>query len=780
VAPRATRTPEPIALAARGDLPRQPTPLIGRARLLADVQQRLRDGIGLLTLTGPGGSGKTRLAVEVASTVAGEYDDGAWFDDLSSLRAAHLVVPSIAQTLGLADTHASSAHDRLRRALKDRRLLLVLDNFEQVIDAAPELAELLEGCPGLQLLVTSREPLRLRWEYEQPVPPLELPNPSQLPPLADLAHVEAVALFLERARAVQPTMTLTPENAAAVAAICARLDGLPLAIELAAAHSKLLPPRALVGRLERRLDVLVGGARDRPARHRTMAGAIAWSYDVLNDDEQAVFSRLGVFVGGCTADAAASICGRDVLHVIASLVDKSLLRAEEGDGGEPRFRMLETIRAFALERLEARGEFDTTALLHAEWSRDLALRAEPELRGPRQAQWMARLEHEHDNLRAALAWALDRGSQVELALSLGAAIYLFWFTRGYFLEGQHWFERGFELAEHADVPSALRAKALSAAGEMAWGHGDLDRARRLHEASLVLRRELSDATGMAQSLHNLGNLAIERGELDMARTLHEEALALRRELGSPRDLALSLRNVARLASARGDMRGARDLLETALQLSDSSQHEVGRAEALRLLSDLALRQGDVERAAPLVTEALHLGRDVGAQGVIVNSIEVLSLVASARGRHQVVARLLGAAEAVRERMRMAARPTEQQYVADAVAEARTRLGEIEFAAAWAIGRGLSLDQVEGLAADLGVDTLASPSEPTGLSPREREVVMLIAQGLTNRQIADRLVVSERTTHAHVRNILDKLGLSSRTQVATWAIQHHLGPQPDKA
>jgi len=771
---RATRiTNGSLELLSRGDIPRQPTPLIGRRPLLAEVQERLRAGIGLLTLTGPGGSGKTRLAIEVAATMQDEYPDGVWFVDLSSLRHAHLVLPSIAQTLGLPDTHTRSPLERLRQALKNQRLLLVLDNFEQVLEAAPELADLLQTCPGLQLLVTSREPLRLRWEYEQPVPPLELPDPTQLPPPDELARVEAVALFLERARAVQPTLSLTSENAPAVATICARLDGLPLAIELAAAHTKVLPPRALVGRLERRLEVLVGGTLDRPARHRTMAGAIAWSFDVLNEDEQSVFCRLGVMAGGCSSEAAEAVSGCDVSHVLGSLVDKSLLRVQEGVGGEPRFRMLDTIRSFALERLDARGEHAEVAHRHAAWCSSLAQRAEPELRGPEQVLWMDRLDQEHDNLRTALTWALDTG-HVETALSLAGSIYLFWFTRGYFLEGQHWLDRALGVADTASVSPAVHAKALSAAGEMAWGRGELDRARRGHEAALAIRRELADAVGMAQSLHNLGNLAIERGEDTLARALHEEALGIRRDRGSPRDLALSLRNVARLATARGDVALAKSLLEEALQLSEESQHEVGRAEALRLLGDLALRQGHAARAAGMVAESLQLAHEVGAQGVIVNDIELLASIADARGRFQVVARLLGAVEALRERTRSAARPTERQVIERAIADVRTRLSDVDLAAAWAIGRGLTLDQIEELAQGLATDAPPHVTQ-TGLSAREREVVTLIAQGLTNRQIADQLIMSERTVHAHVRNILDKLGLASRTQVATWAMQHHLGP-----
>lgn len=506
-----------------------------------------------------------------------------------------------------------------------------------------------------------------------------------------------------------------------------------------------------------------------------MAGAIAWSYDSLSEDEQVVFSQLGVFAGGCTADAATNLCGRDVLGVIGLLVDKNLLRADEGVRGEPRFRMLDTLRAYALERLEAGGELSLATQRHAEWSLALAQRAEPELRGPEQALWMAQLNEEHDNLRAALAWSLDNG-QIETALSLGSAVYLFWFTRGYFLEGQHWLERALELAESSSVPAALRAKAMSSAGEMAWGRGDLDRARRCHEASLSLRRHLDDTSGVAQSLHNLGNLAIERGEESTARMLHEEALEFRRRLGSPRDLALSLRNVARLATSRGDTATARELLEEALRLSEDSQHEIGRAEALRLLGDLALRQGQTAYAASLAADGLRLGVDVGAQGVIVNSIEVLASIANAGGRAHHVARLLGAREALRERMRMAARPTEQQYVAPAIAQARSRLGEAEFDTAWQIGRGLSLDEIEELARDLGTAGVgpSAPAPATALSGREQEVVALIAQGLTNRQIAERLIMSERTVHAHVRNILDKLGLASRTQVAAWAVQLQLG------
>jgi predicted ATPase/DNA-binding CsgD family transcriptional regulator len=748
--------------------------LIGRGALVADVRTRLLEaGVGLLTLTGPGGSGKTRLAVEVGGAVRDAYPHGVWFVDLSALREARLVLPTIAHQLDLTAAIGDTIEDRVQNGLKDWRCLLVLDNFEQVLPAAQDVAELLAACPGVQVLVTSREPLRLRWEYELPVPPLALPDPARPAPPDELGRTPAVALFLERARAVQPALALTADSAAAITDICTRLDGLPLAIELAAAHSKVLPPRALLGRLEQDLDVLVDSAGDRPARHHTMGAAIAWSADVLNPDERVAFYRLAIFVGGFTTTAAARVCDEGEA-MLETLVDKSLVRAEEDASGQPRFGMLQTVRSFALDRLARSGELATMSEAHAAWCLELVAEAEPRLRGPEQAVWLARLDQEHDNLRAALAWTLD-GGRVEWALRMSGGLWRYWNTRGHLLEGQQWLERALDASRTRPVSAAAHATALNAAGEMAWGRGDMDHARACHEQSLALRRQMADRPGVAQSLQYLANLAMERGEDDTAWALHQEALDQRRQLGVPRDIAISLQSLGRLAAIRGDIDGATRLLEEALQLSRVAGDEIGLAAALRELGEVALKQMHVDQAAALLGESLSLARTVGAQWSIVRALECLALVGAARRQLHLTPRLLGAAEVLRERIRSLQLPSERASLAPAIDQARSRLGEAAFSAAWALGRATPLDTTLELAS--AAPAPEPPAGPPILSARELEVVALIAQGLTNRQIADQLVISERTTHAHVRNILDKLDLASRTQVATWAVRHGVARQP---
>jgi non-specific serine/threonine protein kinase len=725
-------------------------------------------------LTGTGGSGKTRLAVEVASAVRDAYADGVWFVDLSGLREARLVAQTVAHTLELPDTGAEASLEGVRDALKDTRCLLVLDNFEQVLPAATDLAEVLVGCPGVQMLVTSRVPLHLRWEYELPVPPLRLPDPTR--PIAhdELSRVPAVTLFLERARAVQPYLQLNSENAAAIVTICRRLDGLPLAIELAAAHSRMLPPRALLARLEEGLNTLVDTAGDRPARHHTMAAAIAWSTELLTARERAAFYQLAIFVGGFTTDAAAWVLD-GASEVLETLVDKSLLRTEEDARGQLRFRMLETIRTYGLEQLERLGERDAASERLAAWCLDLLRLAEPELRGRQQVLWLAQLDQEHDNMRAALAWTLDN-DRIEWALVMAGALWRYWSTRGFFLEGQSWLDRAFEASRDQTISSAAHAKALTAAGEMAWGRGDFERATRCHEASLALRRDLDDRPGVAQSLQYLANLAMERGEHATAWSLHEEALAQRRQLGVPRDIAVSLQNLGRLAATRGDVDAATVMLEEALALSRSAGDEIGEAAALRELGEVALHRGSVDLAADLLAESLRLAREVGAQWTIARGLECLALVASARRQHALAIRILGAADALREEIRSPQLPTERASVEGTLALAHARLDPGAFDATWALGRSTSVDVAVGLL-DAPETPAPTAHQPLALTPREIEVVALIAQGLTNRQIAERLVVSERTTHAHVRNILDKLDLGSRTQVATWAVEHGVPRQP---
>jgi len=744
----------------RHNLPARATPLIGRDAALTLACERISaPDIRLLTFTGPGGTGKTRLAIEVAAAVIEAFEDGVWLVDLSPVSDVRLVPSVLARALGI-DTSDAYVLDVLAHELADSQRLLVLDNFEQVLSAGADIATLLAACPGLKVLVTSRAPLEVAWEHVFPVPPLALPD--------------AVELFVDRARAARGDFVLDPDNTAAVAEICTRVDGLPLAIELAAARSRLLPPGALLNRLQRRLDVLRTSRPDGPARHHTMAGTIDWSYALLPPEERALFRRLGVFVGGCGLDAVDAMSpGIDVLEALGSLVNKSLLRVDVV-GGEARYRMLETLREYALARLHEADEEVFACAAQARHLRAIVEQAEPELRGAHQSEWLDRLEREHDNLRTALAWAIQ--NDLETALRLSGSLWRFWFTRGYMLEGQETLEAVLERgAEATGVSLMVRARALTAAGEMAWGRGDIERAARHHRASLLLRRELGDLEGVAQALHNLGNLAIERSELAEAHTLHDEALEIRRRLGDDRDVSLSLKNLGRLAVAQGHFAVARELLEESLALANRVGGNLTLAGPLRELGDLALQLGDVDCAAERYAECLRLACEIGAQITIARGIETAAMVLSARGDLSMAAQLIGAAETIRDAIRSPRVPTETAPLEPAIAAGRAQLGEARFQRTHDAGRDWTLQQaIDASFAALRPASAAAAApaveRPAGLSARELEVVELIAGGLTNRQIADRLIISERTAHAHVRNILDKLGLPSRVAVATWAAE----------
>ncbi len=485
------------------NLPVQLTPLIGREREVLQISALLRrPDVRLVTLTGTGGIGKTRLGMQVATELLDEFADGACFVPLAAVSDPPVVIPTIAHLLGLEHQQAvqrlpDEHMEYLKAFLRDKHLLLLLDNFEQVVSAAPELAEILVECPRLKMLVTSRAVLRIQGEYEFPVPPLALPSRTQLPEDDDLSRYAAVALFLERALAIKPDLVVTKANMQAIAAICAHLDGLPLAIELAAARVKLLPPRALLERLTRRLEVLTGGAQNVSVRQQTLRDTLAWSYNLLDREEQQLFRRLSVFVSGCTLEAIESICrifadgAQQVLDIVTSLIDKSMLHQIEQEEKEPRLVMLETIREYGLEVLAASGEEEIARRAHAAFYLSLAERVEPELGGAQQAIWLERLEREHDNLQAALRWSLAQGQaarDMTLALRLGGALRRFWLVRGYWREGQNLLERA--LAVRGKVAAAVRAKALIAAANLAVTRSDYERAAALCQESLALCREL--------------------------------------------------------------------------------------------------------------------------------------------------------------------------------------------------------------------------------------------------------------------------------------------------
>ncbi|MHB8645971.1 MAG: ATP-binding protein [Thermomicrobiales bacterium] len=620
------------------NLPAQVTPLVGRTRAVAAAIALLRgDAIRLLTVVGTGGVGKTRLAIAVASGLRDDFADGICFVSLGTIRDPNLLVATIAQTLGLAEIRGQSPSDRLIAHLRDHHLLLVLDNFEHLTSEAIAVANLLAHCPSLKILVTSRVPLHLRGEQELPVPPLPLPGRDGPTTPAALSQSPAIRLFCQRARAVAPDFRLTTENAAAVATICTRLDGLPLAIELAAARIKFLGPTALLARMDQRLPELTEGARDQPARQRTMRDAIAWSYDLLSDTERRLFRRLAVFVGGCTGEAAEVVASEGRTPVTAalwSLVDKNLLHQAKEPDGMARLTMLETIREYGLDCLDEHGETDRVLRRHAVYYLGFARAAEPEIRGVRQAEWLARIEIEHDNFRAALTWTRLE-NEVETGLALAAALWRFWHGRGYFSEGRGWLEDLLAQDEQSDprAPAPSRANALLGAGMLAYRQNDHRRARELHEASLALYRDLHDRRGTADAVNALGNVAYFEGDYARALPLYEESLLLCRALDYTWGIAIALNNLGIVMEARGGYPPAVALHNQSLSLRQTEGESAGIAMSLTNLGQVLRSQGDWAGAIPLQEESLALSRELGDQWGIATALNHLAIATNDGGAH---------------------------------------------------------------------------------------------------------------------------------------------------
>ena len=600
------------------NLPIQPTPFIGREKEVAAVTRLLkRSDVRLVTLTGPGGVGKTRLSLHVAAELSDDFADGVFVVALAPVNDPTQVVPAIAQTLAISEASDRPLFTLLQAFLKEKQLLLLLDNFEQIGEAAVLLADLLAGCPRLKIVVTSRIGLHVRAEHEFAVPTLSVPTLKQLPDLKTLSHYEAVALFIERAQATRPDFQVTNVNAPAVAAICAHLDGLPLAIELAAARVKHFSPQTLLSRLEQGLSILSGGARDLPARQQTLRGAIAWSYDLLSPEEQKLFRHLSVFVDGWNLEAAEAICmarGRlaeDMLEGMASLVDKSLLRQEEQAAGETRFWMLQTLREFGLEQLARSGELEATRQAHAEYYLRLAEEALPSLKATEQGKWMARLEQEHENLRAALSWLLAQArvggeqskQQAEQALRLCSALSWFWSIRGYSREGQHFLEQALALSENVSVP--VRVKAFYTAANLAFLLDDTERTEKLASESLNLFRELGDKVGMADALFLLGTSAWARGQNTLAQPQLEEAATLYQEMGEQWKHGRSLTQLARINTVQGEYEQAQGLLEQSQALYRTLGDKERLGWVLYLQARLLfLSERDIAAASRLTEQSL--------------------------------------------------------------------------------------------------------------------------------------------------------------------------------
>jgi non-specific serine/threonine protein kinase len=640
--------PGVAGLGTGGGLTVPPTPLIGRERDLARLRARFEDpGVRLVTVTGPGGVGKTRLALQVANELGPAFPAGVHLVPLAPVGAPALVVPAIGRALGLRGTGTRAVAQRLAAALRDGRRLLVLDNFEHLLPAAPVVADLLAACPRLAVLVTSRARLHLHGEHDFVVPPLPVPDPparGRASSLADVARSEAVRLFVERARAADPDVALTAHNAPALAEVCRRLDGLPLALELAAARVRVLPPEALLARLEPRLPLLTGGPQDAPARQRTLRATLEWSHDLLEPAERALFRRLAVFAGGWTLAAAEAVCGAagplaagppvaELLDALAALADRSLVSVAPRAGGAPRFAMLETVGEFARDRLLESGETAALRRRHADHFVALAEAAAAGWRGPQQAAWLARLDEEHENLEAALAWAADAG-EAALGLRLAAALGPVWQVQGFSDQDRQRVEA--LLAHPASQPdagdgaAARRARALAAAGVLALRQGDVAGAEARLAAALELHRAAGDRRGEAATLGELGVLAYERGDVARAAALHEQALALQRGR-DPGGEADSLGHLAIVAANRGDLPRAAALYEASLALHRRLGDPRGSASALAGLGRLAYDTGDYARAQALYEESLAHRRAVHERRGIAHATGDLGSVAAARG-----------------------------------------------------------------------------------------------------------------------------------------------------
>ncbi len=628
-------------LAFRDDtLPLPLTPLVGRSEEVAAVCALLRRSeVRLVTLTGAGGIGKTRLALHMAAELSADFRDGITFVSLAALQDSTLVIPTIIQSLGLKETEGWSPLNLLQTALRDRQQLLVLDNFERLVLAAPQIVGLLAGCPQLKLLITSRAVLQVQGEYEYQVPPLALPNREHIFTDDTLAKYAAVALFLQRARAINPDFQLTGTNAATVAEICLRLDGLPLAIELAAARIKLLSPQELLMRLEDPLAILTDGPRDLPARQQTLRNTLLWSYQLLSSWEQHLFRLLSVFVGGCTMDAAEAVSvsqiateeERSILDGLTSLISKSLLRTVQQEGEPSRLFMLETMREYGLECLEASGEMEQVRSAHASYYLRLAEEAAQHLSGQEQARWLARLEQEHGNLRTALQWFLDQeeGASREMALRLATALGQFWLLRGHSSYGRLALER--ILANSEGSSTSYLAKGFATAGLIASGQGDLDQAETWLKKSLSLSCQLDDTRGRASALRELGYVAMLRGENCSAHALLEEGLTLFRELGDMQGINDVFLTRASVFLIQGEYARACTLLEESLAFYRKAGPLAMVSRTLNFLANTVFYQGDGQRAYTLSVESLALAREADDKDSIAYALILMGLVNLIRG-----------------------------------------------------------------------------------------------------------------------------------------------------
>jgi predicted ATPase/DNA-binding CsgD family transcriptional regulator len=773
-------------------LPAPLTRFIGRAQEMAEVGALLGTA-RLLTLTGSGGCGKTRLALALATARADEETPGVdvgglRFIEFAGLTDPALVPQAVAAALGVHEEPHRPLLDTLTDALSADAPLLVLDNCEHLIAAVAHVVDaLLRGCPRLRILATSREALRVPGEVTWRVPSLSLPGID-----APLAESEAVQLFVDRVRLRQPAFALTDENAATVAAICQRLDGMPLALELAAARACILPRAQLEGRLEDALRLLTGGARTALPRHQTLRATLDWSYALLTEEERIVLQRLATFAGGCDLAAAAAVCGGDgiagpgVLHFLAQLAEKSLVQMDERHGNA-RYRLLETVRQYAGEQLAASDEEEAVRSAHAAWYLALARKAGTGLDGPEQEAWLEQLGPELDNVRAAMQWLLNAG-QIGHGLRFTAHLWRFWYTRDHVTEGSHWLmtflARGRETGEATRDPSAWMG-ALSAASRLAIFGGHYREGRALGEEMLATAREHHDPYHVAAALTLLGLIALEQGDYPSARAHYEEGLPFAREANHLLGQAVLIGHLGITLTMQGTTAAARPIFDESMALLQSLG-DVGQISRLfRWQGILAIIEGDAERAQALLIEALVLHQRLHSVLGIAESLEIFAALAAMRGQFARAFYVSGAAENLRATIAAPVPPFLREWLAAQIEPARRALGTAESAAALTAGKAMTTDQAiaEALASAYPVtsgDRRTIKEKYGGLSARERDVVTEIAHGKANREIASALFITEKTVEWHVGNSLRKLNFRARAELAVWAVAVGLAASPHAA
>ena len=811
------------------NLPAPRSSFVGRGRELVEVKRELAM-TRLLTLTGAGGSGKTRLALEVARELVGIHPDGVWLAELAPLSEGELVAKAVAGALRVPERPQEPLSDTLADFLRDKETLLLMDNCEHLVEAAARLMDaLLDSCPRLRMLATSREALGVEGEVGWPVPPLSVPEPGRASSPEGLENYESVRLFVERARGHDPSFALDSQKGRAVADICRTLEGIPLAIELAAARVRTLPLELIAERLEGSIELLARGSRTAPPRQRTLRGALDWSHELLSNPEKVLFRRLSVFAGGSTLEALEVVTSgegvrpNEVTDLLSGLVDKSLVVAERTSQEGVRYRLLEPIRQYALEKLEESGKAEDVKRSHAEYFLALAEEAEPELIGPREAEWFDRLGAELGNIRAALSWSQAR-DEAELGLRLAGALMWFWSSEGLLGEGRLWLEEA--LAKEGPTFALARAKALGATSALARAQGDLGRAKRaaeeglglskeaeaegsripfllggspaayfldglamvsgeegnyermakLGEESLRLSRKANDAQGSANSLLTVAVAAVRRGDYERAEGLFEEGLNLARELDSACWRFLFLNSWGYTSLLRGDHQRGTALAEEAVELAKGRRRAFmgSLPYALDTLGWASLLGGEPERAEVQFEENLTISEKLGDKGILMISLEGLACVAAAKGEASRAARLFGAAEELMDTTGIRLTPLESDTTEPYRTSARSRLGDVAWEEALAKGRGMGLDRAieyalsqEDSTTPQAPNRKASDAPALHLTPREEEVAVLVAKGLTNRQIASRLVISEATVETHLARIFKKLALQSRTQLSVW-------------